>query len=91
MHVTRVRCVAAGHLLSASDDGTVCLWNVEATPTESVYLDALGVFAAHSSIVEDVQWHQLHDCIFGSVGDDRMLMMLVRQCGGRAGPVCVYV
>lgn len=30
----------AGHLLSASDDMTVCLWDVQAATAQSNYLDA---------------------------------------------------
>ena len=64
-----------GHLLSASDDCTVCLWDVQAATQQSVYLDAKTIFNGHSSVVEDVAWHVLHDAVFGSVGDDRKLMI----------------
>ncbi len=72
----------AGYLLSASDDHTVCLWDVNGTPVEAAvagtrYLDAKTVFMGHSAVVEDVAWHLLHDTLFGSVGDDQKLMMSV--------------
>lgn len=63
-----------GHLLSASDDHTICLWNINANPTER-NLDALMVFQGHTAVVEDVAWHLLHDSMFGSVGDDKKLML----------------
>lgn len=64
-----------GHLLSASDDHTICLWNINANPTSERNLDALSVFTGHTAVVEDVAWHLLHDSMFGSVGDDKKLML----------------
>lgn len=62
-----------GHLLSASDDTTVCLWDITATPKENQVLDAKNIFSGHTSVVEDVAWHLLHESLFGSVADDRKL------------------
>ena len=67
----------AGHILSASDDQTVCLWNIEKPPTEGKFVDPLAIFSGHQAVVEDVAWHVFHDTLFGSVGDDRKLMMQV--------------
>uniref|UniRef100_A0A7E4UX98 Probable histone-binding protein lin-53 n=1 Tax=Panagrellus redivivus TaxID=6233 RepID=A0A7E4UX98_PANRE len=64
-----------GHLLSASDDTTVCLWDVNGNPTSGSFLDAKTIFKSHSSVVEDVAWHVLHENVFGSVGDDHKLMI----------------
>lgn len=64
-----------GHLLSASDDHTICLWNINANVTSARNLDALTVFTGHTAVVEDVAWHLLHDSMFGSVGDDKKLML----------------
>lgn len=64
-----------GHLLSASDDHTICLWNINANPTSERNLDALSVFTGHTAVVEDVAWHLLHDSMFGSVGDDKKLLL----------------
>jgi len=64
-----------GHLLSASDDHTICLWNINANPTSARSLDAMTIFTGHTAVVEDVAWHLLHDAMFGSVGDDRKLML----------------
>lgn len=64
-----------GHLLSASDDCTICLWNVNAVAREAKVLDALNIYTGHTAVVEDVAWHLLHDSLFGSVGDDKKLML----------------
>ena len=61
--------------MSASDDRTVCLWDVEAAPTEGNELQAATIFRGHADIVEDVQWHQLHASLFGSVSDDKSCMI----------------
>ncbi|KAE9552088.1 hypothetical protein FO519_004714 [Halicephalobus sp. NKZ332] len=65
----------AGHLLSASDDTTVCLWDVSASTTSGGSVAAKSIFHGHSSVVEDVAWHVLHEHVFGSVGDDHKLMI----------------
>ena len=33
-----------GHLLSASDDHTICLWDINATPKENKIIDAKTIF-----------------------------------------------
>ena len=38
-------------------------------------LAPLSIFKGHSSVVEDVQFHCHDENVFGSVGDDRMLML----------------
>lgn len=63
------------YLLSASDDHTVCLWDISASPTEKSFVDAKTIFTGHSSVVEDVAWHLMHETLFGSVADDQKLMM----------------
>eukprot|EP00055_Hartaetosiga_balthica_P003570 m.8261 g.8261 ORF g.8261 m.8261 type:complete len:453 (+) comp3068_c0_seq1:88-1446(+) len=60
----------AGHLLSASDDQSICMWDIQKQPTGDNIVDAVKTYNGHESIVEDVQWHTLHDSLFGSVGDD---------------------
>eukprot|EP00048_Salpingoeca_helianthica_P016305 m.231592 g.231592 ORF g.231592 m.231592 type:complete len:416 (-) comp18414_c0_seq1:25-1272(-) len=63
-----------GYLLSASDDTTICMWDING-PAQDRKLAAANIFSGHTSIVEDVQWHVLHDSIFGSVSDDKNLMI----------------
>jgi len=65
----------SGHVLSASDDHTVCLWDVSAKPTADKFVDAKMIYTGHSAVVEDVAWHLLHETIFGSVADDQQLMI----------------
>lgn len=64
-----------GLILSASEDMTVCLWDIKTGNKENKVLQPLRVFSAHCGVVEDVAWHWNHDNIFCSVGDDRMLYL----------------
>jgi len=63
-----------GHLLSASDDHTICLWDINA-PAKEKCVDAKTIFTGHTAVVEDVAWHLLHESLFGSVADDQKLMI----------------
>lgn len=63
------------HLLSASDDQTICLWDIGGKTKEAKTLDAKTIYSGHTAVVEDVAWHALHDSIFGSVSDDQKLMI----------------
>jgi len=65
----------AGHLLSASDDQTICMWDIEGNSATANELDAKTIFKGHTGIVEDVQWHCLHDSLFGSASDDCTAMI----------------
>jgi len=64
-----------GYLLSGSDDKTICMWNIEGNVGPNNTMQAESIFSGHSDIVEDVQWHLLHDSLFGSVGDDKKLLI----------------
>lgn len=63
----------AGHLLSGSDDATICLWDTFSAKSRT--LDAMQIYAGHTGVVEDVAWHCRHPHLFGSVGDDKALML----------------
>eukprot|EP00048_Salpingoeca_helianthica_P005156 m.84859 g.84859 ORF g.84859 m.84859 type:complete len:411 (-) comp13491_c0_seq1:21-1253(-) len=63
-----------GLLISASEDHTICLWDVHQKPKTTV-IAATTRFRGHKDIVEDVQWHPLHDSLFASVGDDGQLLI----------------
>eukprot|EP01100_Stratorugosa_tubuloviscum_P012605 TRINITY_DN6022_c3_g1_i1.p1 TRINITY_DN6022_c3_g1~~TRINITY_DN6022_c3_g1_i1.p1 ORF type:complete len:410 (-),score=184.26 TRINITY_DN6022_c3_g1_i1:182-1411(-) len=63
----------AGYLLSAADDYTVCLWDINEAKGST--LDASQIYVGHTQVVEDVAWHCIHDTIFGSVGDDKKLII----------------
>ncbi|KAJ1932247.1 Histone acetyltransferase type B subunit 2, partial [Linderina macrospora] len=56
-----------GHLLSSSEDTTVCLWDIKGVTKEQRSLEALRVFKGHTAFVEDVAWHTMHADIFASV------------------------
>jgi len=62
-----------GFLLSASDDQTVCLWDISGAVAANNILSPLTIYKGHKSVVEDVSWHVHHDSYFASVGDDKML------------------
>eukprot|EP01132_Coremiostelium_polycephalum_P003268 gene3268-4092_t len=70
-----------GHLLSCSDDQTICLWNIGAASKNDQTLAALNIYKGHQSIVEDVQWHYIHESYFGSVGDDKHLLIWDTRSG----------
>ncbi|OMH83093.1 Histone-binding protein RBBP7 [Zancudomyces culisetae] len=64
-----------GHLISASEDGSICMWDINAnTVEENRVLQALRIFNTEQ-VVEDVDWHPKHSYMFASVGDDRRLML----------------
>ncbi|XP_044767701.1 histone-binding protein RBBP4-like [Neomonachus schauinslandi] len=65
----------SGHLLSVSDDHTICLWDISVVPKEGKVVDAKTIFTGHTAVVEDVSWHLLHESLFGSVADDQKLMI----------------
>ena len=71
-----------GHLISGSDDHQICLWDISGNMsgsskngTASATLDAKSIYKGHTSVVEDVSWLSKHQYLFGSVGDDKMLMI----------------
>ncbi|KAF8410408.1 hypothetical protein HHK36_002937 [Tetracentron sinense] len=63
-----------GFLLSGSYDSKICLWDVCAMPQEK-NLDAVQVYEVHEDLVGDVSWHVKNENLFGSVGDDRRLII----------------
>jgi WD40 repeat protein len=67
----------AGHLLTASEDKTVRLWDVTAATASKVdpgtQIKPLATFNGHEDIVEDVDWHSMDPNMIGSVGDDKII------------------
>lgn len=63
----------AGQLLSGSDDGLVCMWDVAAgQEAKKKTLAATSIFNGHNEeVVEAVAWHGQHQHIFGSCSDDK--------------------
>ena len=68
-----------GHLATASEDKSIHLWDVNAAlgaKTQSgTQIKPLSAFRAHTSVVEDVDWHNRDPNMIGSVGDDKALMI----------------
>lgn len=57
-----------GQLLSASSDGSICIWDIKEACTD---VNALHTFRGHGDKgVEDVDWSKHHSTVFASVGDD---------------------
>ncbi|KAI6652681.1 histone-binding protein Caf1 isoform X2-like [Oopsacas minuta] len=69
-----------GHLLSASDDQTICLWDVETAPKMAKTINTKHIYTGHSAVVEDVAWHAQSEFLFGSVADDMKLMIWDTRC-----------
>lgn len=67
--------VRQGHILAASEDTTVCHWDVNAYQKDKTVLEPVQTYRGHSSIVEDVAWHNFHEHLFASVGDDRQMLL----------------
>ncbi|XP_042494460.1 WD-40 repeat-containing protein MSI2-like isoform X1 [Macadamia integrifolia] len=63
-----------GYLLSGSNDSKICLWDTSALPQDKI-LEPMFAYEAHEDIVEHVSWHSKNENLFGSVGDDRRLMI----------------
>jgi histone-binding protein RBBP4 len=66
----------SGFLLSASEDNTVCMWDISSA-SQLGDVAATSIFTHHTDVVEDVAWHCLHDSIFASVSDDHRMNMCV--------------
>ena len=39
-----------GYVLSASDDHTICLWDIQGAPKEAKSLNAMGIYSGHSKL-----------------------------------------
>lgn len=73
-----------GHLLSASDDGLICYWNINADiPNGSNNLAPLSVYhlpnVTTSSVIEDCAWSTYFIDVFGTVSDDKRVMLWDRR------------
>lgn len=64
-----------GQLLSGSDDCIICTWDISHGTKTSNILNPTATYSGHTSVVEDVAYHQHHPQLFGSVGDDCKLMI----------------
>jgi len=67
--------IKPGHILGASEDMTVCQWDITSFTKGKKTLEPLAVYRGHTSVVGDVSWHASRENIFASVGDDKQLMI----------------
>ncbi|KAJ7361348.1 WD40 repeat-like protein [Mycena albidolilacea] len=65
----------AGNVLGASEDMTVCHWDINSYTKAKTSIEPTNVFRGHTSVVGDVDWHPTKENVFASVGDDKMLMI----------------
>lgn len=82
---------AQGSLLSCGEDKKICYWDINAVDHTSSdgkrdhagklvgsnrpSMHANQTFLGHSDYIEDVAWHSKSATVFGSVGDDKNLMI----------------
>ncbi|KAH8101041.1 histone acetyltransferase type B subunit 2 [Phellopilus nigrolimitatus] len=66
--------VKSGNILGASEDMTVCHWDVNMYSKGKNSIEPVTVYSGHESVVGDVDWHAKEENIFASVGDDKKLM-----------------
>lgn len=64
-----------GHLLSGSDDAMICLWDIDGGHRSGNIMEHKARYKHHMGVVEDVAWHRQHQNLFGSVGDDKSLVI----------------
>ena len=69
-----------GDILGASEDSTVCLWDVMSYSKANTTVQPLTIFHGHNSVVGDVDWHSSQESVFASVGDDKLLILYVLFC-----------
>ncbi|KAH9929735.1 WD40 repeat-like protein [Fomitopsis serialis] len=67
--------IKEGHILGASEDTTVCHWDITSYTKAKSTIEPTTVFRGHGSVVGDVDWHAKHENVLASVGDDKMLMV----------------
>ncbi|KAI6154005.1 WD40-repeat-containing domain protein [Pisolithus tinctorius] len=65
----------AGHVLGASEDMTICHWDVNSYTKAKNTIEPTTVFKGHTSVVGDVDWHPTKENVLASVGDDKLLML----------------
>ncbi len=65
----------SGYLAGASDDTTVCIWDINEGSKERSSLKPLLTLSGHTAVAEDVAWHWTNEHLLASVGDDRKLLV----------------
>ncbi|KAJ3433151.1 histone-binding protein msi1 [Anaeramoeba flamelloides] len=64
-----------GHLLSGSDDSLVCYYDINGGTMSEGKMNPVQTMNFHTQSIEDVSWQPVKEWIFGSVGDDKMLVI----------------
>lgn len=68
-----------GMLITGSDDKTVALWDVNSVLKQANQqngdVEPLNVLSFHKDIVNDVKWNKFDENLFGSVSDDKSLII----------------
>lgn len=65
-----------GKLVSGAEDKLVCTWDIQSPNIKGgASLEPTCIYEGHTEVVEDVAWHTFHSSVFGSVGDDRKLLI----------------
>jgi histone-binding protein RBBP4 len=63
----------------ARDDHKICFWDLREAATSgkkgTVTVPATSIRTGHTDVVADVQWHNHNEVLFGSVGDDKQLLI----------------
>eukprot|EP00487_Bulimina_marginata_P008324 TRINITY_DN30664_c0_g1_i1.p1 TRINITY_DN30664_c0_g1~~TRINITY_DN30664_c0_g1_i1.p1 ORF type:complete len:186 (+),score=14.70 TRINITY_DN30664_c0_g1_i1:179-736(+) len=94
-----------GYLLSAGDDGFICLWDIKQVKALNnnnnkkhskskryeKEIKPLSTFKKHLDRVEDIDWHKrgTNGDIFVSVGDDKCIMLWDLRQNGCNKPIAV--
>ncbi|EIW87148.1 WD40 repeat-like protein [Coniophora puteana RWD-64-598 SS2] len=65
----------SGQILGASEDMTICHWDITSYTKAKSTIEPTTVFRGHTSVVGDVDWHATKENVFASVGDDKMLLI----------------
>lgn len=63
-------------LITGAEDATVRIWDTNAFKKTSNEIEAKSVYTHHSAIVNDVQFHPVHEHLFGSVSDDLTMQIV---------------
>ncbi|KNC83861.1 hypothetical protein SARC_03886 [Sphaeroforma arctica JP610] len=53
----------------------ICLWDITHSCKEKTEINALRTYSDHTDVCENVQWHNHSEHVFGSVGDDKHMIL----------------
>eukprot|EP01134_Creolimax_fragrantissima_P007935 CFRG7935T1 len=71
-----------GQLVSAGDNGLICLFDVTTSSKNKTSLNAVRIYHQHTDVCEDVQFHNSSEHLFGSVGDDMNMILWDSRAAG---------